>query len=217
MEKDFKTIYAKHRKQLLPLALLMASFFIIFRVIMPQISDIQDFLSQMDQKSQETDLLGSDLSMLQSMSDATVDQNYALVTTALPTTKDIVLIFTELNNTASKVNVKLGSFSVKVGGIYAVSKVADVSQRAIDGVPYLNIVVNASGDSTALKNFADALYKSMPVVEIKNIEIDQTSGNFDVNFFFMPITVSNSNTGLKQLTSGETTMLQTLQSWSSTQ
>ena len=212
--QELNFIYKKHKNQLVPAALFLAAFFVIFRIILPQWSDIQNVKEELSKKNISIETLKSTLSVLQATPDATVDKNYELVTTALPVGKDIILIFNELNNAAQKASVKLGGFSLKVGGVYSKQKIT-ITGKTVSGIPYLNILVKASGDTNKLKDFANVMYKSLPLIEIKTIDISKRDAQYDSNFFFNPIALrsSKANIPLTQIDAGENSLLKQLEGW----
>lgn len=218
--KELEEIYRKRKQQLLPLIFGFAAFFVLFRVVLPQWSDISDVGSLLSQKKSTVEAKEETLRLLNSTPDQVVDDNYTLITTALPTQKDVVLIFSELSDTAQKSGVKLGGFSVKVGGIYT----SDTKNNAVDtgksiqGIPYLNILVNVTGQVDQMKNFAEEIYRSLPLVEINGINIGKNDARYDINFFFKPVTVRPTNadtTALKAISPVEQKQLDELKTWNS--
>lgn len=209
--QELNFIYKKHKNQLVPAVLFLAAFFVIFRIILPQWSDISNVNEELSKKNTSIEGLKSTLNVLQVTPDDVVDRNYELVTMALPVEKDIILIFNELNNAAQKSSVKLGGFSLKVGGVYSKQKTA-VTGQTISGIPYLNILVKANGDTDKLKDFANAMYKSIPLIEIKTIDISKEDAQYESKFFFDPIALQSNqaNSQLTQLDAGENSLLKQL-------
>lgn len=217
--KELKEIYRKRKQQLLPLTFGFAAFFVIFRIIIPQWTDISDVTLLMTQKQSAVDAKEETVRLLNSIPTEKVESDYTLITTALPIQKDIILIFGELSDAASRADVRLGGFSVKVGGIYSADKSEQqVVQKTVEGIPYLNILVNVSGQTDGLKRFADELYQSLPLVEITTINIGKSDARYDVNFYFKPITLRPANadtTALKAMTPAENEQLDELKTWNS--
>lgn len=216
--EELDRIYRKRKRQILPLIFGFASIFVLFRVVIPQWSDISDVKSLLTTKSNIVEAKGQSVITLNSLSQEVVDENYTIATTALPIQKDVVLIYTELTSAAEKVDVKLGGFSIKVGGIYAADTkkpVADTS-RVVNGIPFLNILINVTGPNPNLRKFAEELYKSIPLVDIKSIDISRTDARLDVNFYYKPIVLKPDNadtSAVKTLTAAELSQLNTLKKW----
>ena len=77
-------------------------------------------------------------------------------------------------------------------------------------------MINSSGDNANLRKFAQELYKSIPLVDIKAIDLSKSDARLDVNFYYKPITVRPTNadtTAVKNLSKVEETQLATLRSW----
>ncbi len=214
--KELNKIYRKRKQQILPLVIGLATFFVIFRVILPQWSDILDAQSLVTTKGSTVSAKEQSVQVLNSISEDKVNNDYDLITTALPVQKDVVLIFTELNDVASKTNVKLGGFTLKVGDVYSQSKVSGSKTSGAIGFPSLKIMVNVAGQSDNLRKFADELYKSVPLVEIGNIDIGSNNASLDVSFYYKPVTTrpqTADTTALKDLSSADNAQLDKLRSW----
>lgn len=213
---ELEIIYKKRKQQILPLVFGFAAFFVLFRVILPQWSDIQEVQQLLVSKSDSVSAKEASVTLLNSLSQETVDGNYNLVTTALPIQKDIVLIFTELSEAADTTGVILGGFSVKVGGVYSATKTVSPAEKSISGVPFLNIVISITGQPDNLKQFAKTLYNSIPLVEIKSIDIGKKDARYDVNFYYKPIALrpaGSDSTPLTGLSAQENAQIQQLKSW----
>ncbi len=214
--KELEAIYRKRKKQLIPLIFGFASFFVLFRIILPQWTDISDALELISTKNSTIDAKEKSLLLLNSLSQEKVDDDFKVVTKALPLQKDIVLIYDELNTVAGKTNVKLGGFSVKLGGVYDAQTKKQKAEREINGVPFLNILVSVSGPNENVRAFAEKMYESAPLVEIKEVDIGKNDARYDVYFFFKPIAIRPTNAdkiALEDLTVNEKKQLETLRSW----
>lgn len=214
--QELQRIYNKRKRQLLPIIFGFCAFFVLFRIILPQWSDIQDVKQLLNSKEASVNAKQASVTLLNSIPQNEVDSNYQLVTTALPIQKDIILIYSELNDAATKTGVTLGGFSLKVGSIYSASKKVSKAQSSIAGIPLLNMLVTVTGPSENVKQFADTLYESIPLVEIKSVDISKSDARYDVNFYFKPIELLPDNvaaTPLAPLSKGENSQLQQLKSW----
>lgn len=217
--KELNLIYKKRKKQLLPIVFGFAAVFVIFRILIPQWSDIQDAQQLLTTKDDTVKAKEATVTLLNSMSQESVDNDYSLVTTALPSQKDVVLIFSELSDVSSKAGVKLGGFTIKVGGVYSTSKVQQLTgEKAINGIPYINILVTVSGKNDGLRKFAEIMYKSMPVVEIRSVDMSKNDARYSINFFYKPVALKAPNAdsvALTSLTPLESSQLKELKSWKS--
>jgi hypothetical protein len=72
------------------------------------------------------------------------------------------------------------------------------------------------GANENVRKFALELYKSIPLVEIKSIDISKKDARYDVNFYFKPVTVrptNADNTALTALTTAERKQLEDIKTW----
>lgn len=214
--KELNLIYRKHKKQIVPLVFGFAAVFVVFRIILPQWSDITQVQQLLTSKQATVKAKQATVDLLNSLPQENVDANYTVATTALPPQKDIVLIFSELSDASTRADVKLGGFTVKVGGVYSATNTGKSVDKSINGIPYLNILISVSGQNDSLRKFADIMYKSMPIVEIKNIDISKNDARYDVNFYFRPIALKAPNadsTALTTLSPLQVSQLKELNSW----
>lgn len=214
--KELERIYRKRRNQLLPLVFGFAAFFVFMKVLLPQWTDIQDIQQLVTTKNEHVKIKEDNLLLLKSIPDEKIDVNYVLATTALPVQKDVILIFSELDLASKLAGVKLGGFSLKVGGVYSSDGQTQNLDKTIDGIPYLSILVNVSGEGDALRKFADEMYKTLPLTEINNVDISKRDARYDVNFYFKPITARVQNediVSLSNLSASEEKRLKELDTW----
>ena len=99
--KDLNKYYQKYHVMLVPAVLLVASVIIVVFVVIPQISSISTTSATLSQKRDQVAQLTTSLTTIQNANDDQVNDNLAIVTTALPTTKDVLLIFNALTNAAA--------------------------------------------------------------------------------------------------------------------
>jgi hypothetical protein len=216
--KELQQIYNKRKQQLVPLILGFAAFFVLVRVILPQWTDITDVQSLVTTKRAAIEAKTETVRILNSLTSEKIDEDYTLVTTALPLRKDIVLIYSELNDVANRSGVELGGFSVKIGDIYTTAKSTKSSDQTINGIPYFTILVNVSGESDGMRKFADLMYESLPVVEISTIDISKRDARYTINFFFKPLSLKPDNasaTAIQPLSAADTKQLDAIRTWKS--
>ncbi len=216
MEKQLKLYLRRYRQDLLPAALILAALMLANFIILPQFNDIGDLRTQIDVQEDTNEGLRSSDSTLSSISDSQLDDDYDLVLSALPLSKSIGSIFEALNSAALRSNVVIGSLNVQVGTVYE-QNAKGVEKNNVDGVPYLNILVRATGQSAAdFTNFAQVLYESVPVVEINSIEASESDARFDVNFYFKPMNPAGfqAQTLVAPLNAQQQSLLSTLREWS---
>jgi hypothetical protein len=185
--KDFKLFYFKYKRVFLPSLFGLLAVFLIFMVILPQISAISKLTSDLNEASNKVQILKSSLDVISSQNEAEVDSKLGIVTEALPTAKDILRIFNSLNSAAASSNTTLREFSVEVGGVYG--REAEIKQD-LPSAPSMEVVARVDGDVRSISKFSDALYRKFPLSEISTIDSAGDSTTFQVNFFYKPVNFS---------------------------
>lgn len=187
MEALVRLYYQKYKKNLIPVTLIFASLFMIFRIALPQFSGINQTRSQIDAKEQELTTAQQTLSTINALS-AEIDENIENVQTALPVEKDITLIFSALTSAAEKADVTLSDYSIKVGNIF--EKETKPARKAT-GTP--EVTVNATiraSDSASLLSFSKEMYDVLPLAEVRNVRIVENEANLEMRFFYKPVDVA---------------------------
>ena len=215
MEQKIKTYLKKYKQDLLPAVLFLAGLILLLRVIIPQFTGILDLREEIGTQVTTNNGLASSINTLNAINDAQLDNDYALVLSALPDKKSIGSIYDALNTTAIDSNVTIGSLNLQVGSVY--NQEEDPKQRSVEGVPFLNLLVRVNGNSSKDTTlFAQLLYQAVPIVEINTIAATNSDGRYDVDFFFKPINIKSfqAQTQIQPLSSVQQQLLTTLRSWS---
>lgn len=185
MEKNIKVIFITYKKIIIPILLIIGCFFVLFLVILPQIPSISEKFATLKSQNNVISDLKKSLTVVTGESSQNLDSELTTATAALPSSKDISIIFDALTKAASDSNTTLSTFSLNVGGIYGT---AAQSQAGTTGTPNVNVVAHvSSSDSQGLVNFATALSRILPLSEITKIEISGGEGTYNINFYYKPI------------------------------
>lgn len=183
MKKEFDEFYKKYKKQILPVGLFCLAIFIIFRVILPQLTSIGDSNQIISQKTSEAETLQNTLSILTNSNADEVSSDQKLVMQALPNSKDITLIFSALSSAAAASNVELKEFSLKIGGLYG--RAANIATGGVKGVPAVDVIARVEApDGESMVLFSNELQKRLPLSEIKKIDASSNLGTFDISFYY---------------------------------
>ncbi len=215
MEQQLKIYYKKYKREILPAALLGAGIILITNVIMPQFTGILDLREDISTQQETNEGLRDSQVVLNSIDNVQLDEDYNLVLEALPPAKQIGAMYSSLNSAANSSSVTIGSLNLQVGSVYE-SDGNQTSSRAIEGVPFLEMLVRVNGNSsTDTTRFAEILYESLPVVEINTIAATDSDGRYGVDFFFKPINTDSfqAQTRIQSLTADQQELLTTLRSW----
>lgn len=216
MKKQLKQIYLKYKKELMPLTLTVAAIILFFSIVIPQVNEIKGKLQDVKTQQKTNEDLRASESVLNSVSDSNIEDDYEIAVAALPLQKSIGSIFQALTAAASESNVSIGSLNVQVGNVYDVDSEKTIG-KTVEGVPFLNLIISVTGTNAFdFTNFANELYKTTPVVEINEISTTDTEAKYDLNFYFKPINEKGfkAQSVITPLTPPQRELLTTLEAWS---
>ena len=178
----------KYKKFLVPLMFVLLAIFMIFVIIIPQFSTLSSLNQQISAQEEQLATLKNSISVVSSQSDETLDDQVNTATLALPTGKDVSKIFSALSAAAASSGTIIEEFSLSVGGIYG--RAARFTSTVV-GTPSLSVAARVQGPSPKdLTNFAKELQKTLPLAEVKKMDISDGLASFQVNFFYKPVDLS---------------------------
>lgn len=207
-----KIYYPKYKKYLVPAILVLISLFIILAIIFPQFSEIGKLNKSISDKKMEIVDLNNTLNILIPMSEVDTKSDLSLAAKALPSAKDISLMFLALSSSASVADVELAGFSLKVGGVYTDASKAGPT---VPGFPTLamNVVIKSESPSKII-NFISQLHERLPLSEVGKFEIVSDVANFDVNFYYKPYDLTAISTQkVAPMSENEKKLIEQLRSW----
>lgn len=215
MNDQLMLFYKKYKPFIFSGVFLFFAFFIVFQVIMPQISSIFSLQEKISAKSEEASLLQMSLDNLASLDSTRLAADFKTVNSALPTAKDIGGMFSALNLAAGKSNVTIRGFSLKVGKLFGTQT---TPQTNTFGVPYLTVSAKASAsDSRNFITFLSELQKSFPISEVRSMNAESSTANFEINFYYQPLDIKAlvKQERVEPLTKSENNLLEELRDWES--
>src|SRR3989344_8554393 len=211
---ELQLLYLKYKKSLLPLIFISLSFFMLFRIVLPQISSISESNQAISDKTLEVATLEKSLSTIETQNVTTINDNFELTNRALPTSKDVAIIFTALASAASDAQVDLKEFSIKVGGVFG--KTGGTSSTSNFGTPKVDVETRISSiDGENTYQFVKKVQEKLPLSEIKNIDSTGALATVVLSFFYKPadLTLLLKQDNVKELTKSDVALLEQLKSW----
>jgi hypothetical protein len=186
--KNYRLYYLKYKHLLLPSVFVFLSIFLLFFVVLPQITSIGNLTRETSEASSRVQVLKDSLDVLSKQDEAEVESKIGTATNALPTVKDISKIFIALNSAASSADTALREFSLDVGPVHG--KAADPSGDQT-AAPSMEVRARVEGtDARNLSDFSVALARKFPLAEVQRIDGSGNTASFQVNFFYKPINLS---------------------------
>jgi len=214
MQKMLAPYYSKYKQYILPIVLICVSFFIIFKVFLPELTSISEEKRTIETQKMEIETLKKTFQVLSSQDDTKIEDDLKIVKLALPTSKDPSAVFQAMVSAAEKSKVELKQYSFKVGNIYGKQVNSPNSDKK--GIPFLTVLIRLSSpDAQSFIRFASEIQKGMPISEVNNINIQGSSGTLEVNFYYKPydLTVLAKQNKVIPLSASEEKILEQLKEW----
>lgn len=176
-----KDVFLKHKKIVYPVIFLTFSLLLVTLVIFPQISSISSSNQEIANKTKNIQVLEESLSTISQ--ETNLETAADLTNKALPTTKNVAVIFDALLSAAGSSGTKIEEFSLKVGGVYGR---AENTKANVVGTPFISVLVRVSGDASEFVKFASEMHQRLPLAEITKIDSANDVASFQINFFYRP-------------------------------
>lgn len=213
MKKDLKQSYVKYKKQLTPIIFLALSLFIIFGVIVPQLSAVSESSRQIQNNAKDVEELKKTLSVVASQNEADLTSDLSTSLKALPHSKDITLIFGALSSSAASSQIQLREFSLEVGGLFGGAQASSVN---IKGSPSVNVIARVSaGNPFILIKFSNEIQKRLPLAQVTQIDANEALATFNISFYYKPLdlTLISREPNAAPLTQADSDLINKLKEW----
>ncbi len=201
--------YNKYKGYLFPMIVILASILILFMVIIPQINQYFSSKNQLDQATQQLNVLKNNYNYLVSLDDTQSSSDLKLLTKTLPSGKDFYGIMTAISVASARAGIAINSFQFSPGNL---SKLT-----GSDNLPYptIQVQLQTNGSTASLTSFLNELYKTVPLAEVYSIKLNNTQADLLLNFFFKPFPPQNlsDETPINPLSSGDKSLITNLYTW----
>jgi hypothetical protein len=164
----------------------LLSMCLVFFVIIPQLSAISDLRNQIATKNTDVATLKQSLSNINAVPEGVLNDDYTAANEALPSNKNIIAVFSRVNQIALDSDAALSGFTLKLGDLYSKSKKKSplVPQN---GTPVIDISVSlAVVDKASIAKFIDLVYKSLPVARVNSVSSDASTASIEMSFYYKP-------------------------------
>jgi hypothetical protein len=181
IDKDaLQFLLSRYKKYLLPLTAIVVCIFLLVYVVTPQIQNIQALQNQEKDESQKLAILKSNLNLLYSLDSNTLDKQLRLSSKALPASKDFIGILNGISIVSSKSNTTMGDYGFSVG---------DITQAPtnVKGIPTLELTITVRGELDNIISLVKELRNTVPLSEIKTINISGNNATLDIVFYYKPL------------------------------
>jgi hypothetical protein len=192
-------------------ALGLLMMILIGAIILPQIRGLALEIEKNRIKGEEVQKLKNSLAALNAVSDDRLDSDVQVLTSTLPTNKEVISIFSSLISLASEAGVQVRGFTIQVGQVYDTKQEEDVELHSATGFPSMNVILSlTSTDERQLVAFSEALYKSYPIAKINSLASQDGSSSLEISFYYRPHNLDSLQT-TKEVPAYDTDTLQLLE------
>lgn len=205
----YKILYDRYKVFLIPLIVIIVSFVLTIKILIPQIQDLIAVQNESNRLRERVETLKSNLNLLSGLDQSVLDNQLTVVSSALPVEKDFAGILNALIVASSRSGASLGDFSFQIGEL-ATGSAALGRQLSIQ------VNLTLSGNVFSAQRFLQELSKTTPLSEVKTGKVSGNSFDVSVNFFYRPIPQLKLDEGkmLTALSKSETDVISEISSWS---
>lgn len=176
----FIYLYRKHKDYIIPIVLIVTSFILFLKVTIPTLNNLSTREQEVKFEKEKLTTLKNNLKILTELNEFTLDSQLSLVSDALPTEKNFAGVLNAVSVSANKSGIFLGDYEFQVG---------DLSKTVtpLKGLPMLSLSLVTTGDANATARFVKELYRSFPISEITNIEVNGSRATLSTTFYYKQV------------------------------
>lgn len=204
------TVYRHYKDNILPIVVILACILILFFVIVPE---FKQFLSTQQQLKTETEKLGvleNNYNFLSSLDESQTENDYKMLSRALPSNKDFVGIMNAISISSQKTGVSVGDFDFSLGNL---------DKTTVDtAFPSIKININLVGNASLIAKFITELYKTAPVSEVTTIKVTGSVASLEIRFYYKPFPPLNisDESPVVPYSSQTLSLIKQISSWNNT-
>lgn len=180
-----KFLYERYKDFILPFFIILASFLIFARVVLPSIFDFLDAREKQKTELETLSNMENKIILLKDLDEAGLDSQLRIVSKALPIGKDFEAVLNAISNASDKSSVSIARFKFSVGSLSEEEEgVREVGQFPIYNLE-MDLTVN--GSSVAMNDFIGRLNKTLPISEISEISAGKDTSDIKISFYYKPL------------------------------
>lgn len=206
--ETLRAVFNNNRQYIIFISIILIAIVLFFKALMPQFSDLSTTLNSRKDALQKLQVLRNNLILLSNINDISLDANLAIAIKALPKDKDFEAVLNSLSSAANKSGVTLGNFEFKVGDLSSLSSTG--SQ-----LPSLSMTILVNSGVRGAAAFLRNLSSSLPLCEIKKVDINGNYTTVDVVFYYksLPSMIVPKDSIIIPLSSKQLDIVNQLSSW----
>lgn len=203
-----KILYYKNKEYFLPFFVILVNIFIFLIFLLPQIQELSQLRNNENVLKLHVEELNSKIALLSSLDKEKLNSDLDVALSALPMEKDYASILYGISRASERAGVTLQDYNFSVGDL------STSSAQQVSRLPKISINLSVIGDINRTKQFIKNLYETFPISSIVSVQLTNSSSSLVVDFYFKlsPYTNFNMTMPLKELSSSEKAILETINS-----
>lgn len=172
------TVYRHYKGNILPITVILACILILFFVIVPEFKQFLSSREKLKTETQKLEILKNNYNFLSGLDESQMENDYKVLSRALPPNKDFVGIMNAISVASQKTGVSVGNFDFSLGNL---DKTTENT-----AFPTIKININLVGNVAAIAKFVTELYKTTPVSEVTTIKATGIVSSLEIRFYYKP-------------------------------
>lgn len=207
-KSSYEESLSDNRELVVTILVFLVSIGLFIFLILPNILSFSSKKSERDIEVSELIKIKEAKRVLDNANQATLDKEAVIVSKVLPADKNFEIILNSISSAAKRSRAQIAGY-----------KFADsaISQpEAAEAHSKLTFEIDIFGGVDAASNFIDELYKSYPIVDVKDIKFVNEVSSITVEFYYKPFTsVSSGDVALaREKSPEEKKALEVVSEWS---
>lgn len=204
----FLFLYRKYKDYIVPIVTLIVAFLLLLEITIPTLNNLSTREQELKFEKDKLTTLQNNLQILTQLNNQTLNDQLAIVTSALPSEKNFAEILNAVSISANKSGVFLGDYEFQVGDL---SKTI-IPQKGFPSLP-LSLIINGNANSAA--KFISELYRSFPISEVTDIELNGNRATLGTVFYYKPFnqTKPDETIVLSGLSAADLKIIRDMSSW----
>lgn len=205
---SIKYLYKKHKDYVVPIVTIIVSFILFLQITIPTLNNLSAREQEVKFEREKLTTLRSNLKVLSALNELSLDLQLSVAADALPSDKNFAGVLNAVSISANKSGIFLGDYEFQVGDLTK-------TVTPLKGLPSLQLSLITSGDANATARFVEELYRSFPISEVTNIEINGNRATLSTVFYYKPVALGKTDeyVALSNLSKEDLDTIKDLSTW----
>lgn len=206
---NIKGIYIEQKPLVIPIISIIISIFLILFILLPQISAFPTKKTEVDAEEKKLETIRKATEYARTVNNLLLEEDLKIVGQVLPVEKNFEGALNAVSAAANASGVSVGQYEFVL---------SDTNQGSAptSGIPSVNFSISIQGSPEQVIEFANELYKTAPISEIREITYSNNAAKISIIFFYKPLSPSGFQDGglVREMNSEEQDTLNSLKEWS---